>query len=281
MRRPQRRVALRAVPRAGQRADAHDGPERAPRALDLSRRCQRFFPSIHADDAAAAVVAALDAPTGTYDVVDDEPLRRGEQRAALAAAVGRRRLIQTAHPEGGRRATRRFAACVERALSRRDIVGTRVPERARRVAATVKAAGIEPRCRGGCDLLLWFMAIGSAGVHSKLVQPRSFYDDFPLGRGWVSMDGPYNEHLVRDVGSLNLAIVVLVLAALFVSTRSLARVAAVVYLVNAVPHFVYHSRHINMRNGELGQDRNPLHAGRRGVLAALVLVLLQAGGLRL
>src|SRR5437660_787827 len=51
-----------------------------------------FLPSIHADDAASAVVAALTAPAGTYDVVDDEPLRRGEQRAALGSAVGRRRL---------------------------------------------------------------------------------------------------------------------------------------------------------------------------------------------
>ena len=34
-----------------------------------------------------------------------------------------------------------------------------------------------------------------------------FYDDFPgLGRSWVAADGPYNEHLVRDVGALNLAL---------------------------------------------------------------------------
>ena len=49
-----------------------------------------------------------------------------------------------------------------------------------------------------------------------LFAPRSFYDDFPIGRGWVAMDGPYNQHLVRDVGSLNLALVVLVFAALVV-----------------------------------------------------------------
>jgi hypothetical protein len=28
--------------------------------------------------------------------------------------------------------------------------------------------------------------------------PRSFFDDFPLGRGWISSGGEaYNEHLVR------------------------------------------------------------------------------------
>ena len=39
------------------------------------------------------------------------------------------------------------------------------------------------------------------------VAPKSFYEDFPgAGRVWVAVDGPYNEHLVRDVGSLNLAL---------------------------------------------------------------------------
>ncbi len=77
--------------------------------------------------------------------------------------------------------------------------------------------GIEPALRGRVRLLLWLMAISSLGVgFQALFTPRSFYDDFPMGRGWVAMDGPYNEHLVRDVGSLNLALVVLVFAALIV-----------------------------------------------------------------
>lgn len=44
------------------------------------------------DDAGRAVAAALAAPAGTYNVVDDAPLRRAEADAALAAAVGRERL---------------------------------------------------------------------------------------------------------------------------------------------------------------------------------------------
>jgi hypothetical protein len=36
-----------------------------------------------------------------------------------------------------------------------------------------------------------------------LLAPRSFYDDFAGGgRAWVSLLGPYDEHLVRDVGAL-------------------------------------------------------------------------------
>ena len=34
---------------------------------------------------------------------------------------------------------------------------------------------------------------------------RSFYEDFPLGRGWVEALPAYSEHLVRDVGGLFLA----------------------------------------------------------------------------
>ncbi len=44
--------------------------------------------SVTTDDAASAVVAALDAPSGVYNVVDDRPLPRGEYVDALADALG-------------------------------------------------------------------------------------------------------------------------------------------------------------------------------------------------
>jgi nucleoside-diphosphate-sugar epimerase len=44
--------------------------------------------SITTDDAASAVVAALDAPSGVYNVVDDRPLTRAEYVEALAEALG-------------------------------------------------------------------------------------------------------------------------------------------------------------------------------------------------
>jgi nucleoside-diphosphate-sugar epimerase len=47
-----------------------------------------FFSSVSHDDAATAAVAALNVPTGIYNVVDDEPLRRREYVDALAAAIG-------------------------------------------------------------------------------------------------------------------------------------------------------------------------------------------------
>ncbi len=76
--------------------------------------------------------------------------------------------------------------------------------------------------------------------------PRSFYDDFPgLGRMWVAPDGPYNEHLVRDVGELNLALVVVTVAALIWLTPVLVRAVLGAWLVYSVPHLVYHLRHMS------------------------------------
>ena len=49
---------------------------------------ENFFSSIHVDDAAAAVVAALDAPAGIYNVAEDQPVRFREYAEALAEAFG-------------------------------------------------------------------------------------------------------------------------------------------------------------------------------------------------
>jgi nucleoside-diphosphate-sugar epimerase len=51
------------------------------------------MPLVWVDDAANALVVALDrGDSGIYDIVDDHPLRRAEIAAAIAAAVGRKRL---------------------------------------------------------------------------------------------------------------------------------------------------------------------------------------------
>jgi 2-alkyl-3-oxoalkanoate reductase len=47
-----------------------------------------YFPMVTQDDAAAAVIAALDVPGGIYNVVDDEPLTRREIGGTLAGALG-------------------------------------------------------------------------------------------------------------------------------------------------------------------------------------------------
>ena len=47
-----------------------------------------FVSTVSHDDAASAVVAALDVPAGIYNVVDDEPLTRAAWGAAFAASLG-------------------------------------------------------------------------------------------------------------------------------------------------------------------------------------------------
>jgi nucleoside-diphosphate-sugar epimerase len=51
-----------------------------------------YMSSLHTADAATAVVAALDAPDGIYNVCDDEPLTRRDALDAFAAAFGLHRL---------------------------------------------------------------------------------------------------------------------------------------------------------------------------------------------
>ena len=74
-----------------------------------------------------------------------------------------------------------------------------------------------------------------------LLLPRSFYDDFPSeGRDWVSALGPYDEHLVRDVGALNLAHCALLVFAAVVLEKRLVQATLVAWLVYAIPHFAFH-----------------------------------------
>ncbi len=79
------------------------------------------------------------------------------------------------------------------------------------------------------------------------ISPRSFYDDFPGGgRAWVAADGPYNEHLVRDFGDLNLALAVVTVVALVTLGRAVVLAAAGAWIVYSLPHLVYHLRHLDL-----------------------------------
>jgi hypothetical protein len=72
------------------------------------------------------------------------------------------------------------------------------------------------------------------------ISPTSFYEDFPLGRGWVEALPAYNEHLMRDVGALFMATGVLLIVAGYFLERRLTLISLVVWLLFAVPHTVYH-----------------------------------------
>jgi hypothetical protein len=96
------------------------------------------------------------------------------------------------------------------------------------------------------------------------VSPRAFYDNFPgAGHAWVAADGPYNEHLIRDFGSLNLALAVVTVIAAVTLGRAVIIAAALAWLLVEVPHLVYHARHIDVYDS----------GDKAAVLAALVLAV--------
>jgi nucleoside-diphosphate-sugar epimerase len=55
--------------------------------LPILGRPDGYFPMVNHDDAASAVVASLSAPSGVYNVVDNEPLTRGEIGKTLAGIL--------------------------------------------------------------------------------------------------------------------------------------------------------------------------------------------------
>lgn len=251
--------------------------------LPLPGRGSAYAPFIATDDAAAAVVAALDAPAGVYNVVDDEPLTRAEIARVSAGAIGH--------------SVKPMPAVVSKAMAMRMAPLAR----SQRVsnAAFKAATGWSPRVRdvrSGLPpvihevfatfpsssraslvvrvlLALLLPATVAVGLWAEFA-PRSFYDDFPgLGLVWVASDGPFNEHLVRDFGATNLALAVLLAVAVWKGGRVLLATAAGAYLTYAVPHLVYHLRHTHVIDG----------VDRMSSLVSLVLavVLAAAAGVML
>lgn len=108
--------------------------------------------------------------------------------------------------------------------------------------------------------------------------PRSFFDDFPFGRGWIAAEGgSYDEHLVRDVGVLFLALIVVTLWSAWRGELLVA--VAVAWLVQGVGHLAYHVGHLD---GVAGADRVGLVGSLVviPVLAALALGVVAASSRR-
>jgi hypothetical protein len=71
--------------------------------------------------------------------------------------------------------------------------------------------------------------------------------EFPgLGHHWVSPDGPYNEHLLRDVGQGNLAFGTVALVALLTGGVWLARATGLAAVVANLPHHLYHQTNVDV-----------------------------------
>lgn len=123
-------------------------------------------------------------------------------------------------------------------------------------------------------VILIVLGVGNIPVGAwAAFAPRSFYDDFPgFGRHWVRVDGPYNEHLVRDFGALNLALAIVTIAAAITLARPLVIAVAIAWLAWGIPHLVYHSRHLDVYD-TTDQVLNVVLLSALPVLAVAALVL--------
>jgi hypothetical protein len=77
------------------------------------------------------------------------------------------------------------------------------------------------------------------------ISPTAFYDGFPLGRAWVQMLPPYNEHLIHDVGNYKLAFAILFAWAAWRPSRELVIPVCAAWSVAALLHAVYHALHLD------------------------------------
>ncbi|GAB3401307.1 hypothetical protein GCM10027515_09830 [Schumannella luteola] len=106
-------------------------------------------------------------------------------------------------------------------------------------------AAREPIGRIQLVSLIGTIAIAAVvGVWAYLL-PREFYDHFPSVLGeWISQDGPFNEHLIRDHGAQYLALGAGSVAALFWRSRALYRVLGIAWGGFAILHAAYHVTHL-------------------------------------
>jgi len=77
--------------------------------------------------------------------------------------------------------------------------------------------------------------------------PHRCYMSFPLtGHHWAAGLGPYDEHLIRDVGSMYLALTVASVCAILRRRRESFALVGSAWLVFGVFHLAFHLFHLGM-----------------------------------
>jgi hypothetical protein len=102
--------------------------------------------------------------------------------------------------------------------------------------------------------------------------PHSFYRSFPSpGHHWVSVLGPYNEHMTRDVGGLYLALLVISVWSVLRPRSESLRITGAAWVVFSVPHLVFHLGHLDMFDA-VDQWGNAVSLAGTLILALLLLL---------
>jgi nucleoside-diphosphate-sugar epimerase len=203
------------------------------------------------DDAAAAVVAAFRAPAGVYNVAEDRPGTRRVQAAAMASALGV--APPWMPPAGAAKLTgtngahlRRSHRISNHAFRAATGWAPRYPDPWTGWAFVATPAAAAPHGRTVLvKASLAYLAIQAAslGLWATFF-PHSWYSSFPgFGHAWVAASGPYDQHLVTDVGAFSLALLLVTLVAFGSRSRALMRTAGGAWVVSALPHFLFHLTH--------------------------------------
>lgn len=122
-------------------------------------------------------------------------------------------------------------------------------------------------------LLLLAASAAYVGVWA-LLAPTSFFRSFPGGgQAWARTDGLYNEHLIRDIGALYLALLAITCAALMRPETDRARMTGVAWLLFSVPHLAYHAEHLAMTHAAAMTSAAQLTALAGTVVLAALLCL--------
>jgi hypothetical protein len=109
-----------------------------------------------------------------------------------------------------------------------------------RLAARGRQAAVARRTLARGGVVVVAAAQAEIGIWG-LLAPHSFYTSFPGdGRHWVSVLGPYDEHLVRDFAAMELGFAVLLACAAVWFERRLVLVAGAAFLAATIPHLAYH-----------------------------------------
>ena len=110
-----------------------------------------------------------------------------------------------------------------------------------------------------------------------LLAPARFYTGFPAAdHPWVALLPPFNEHLVRDVGALSLALAALLAVAAIIGGRLLVRTGVASFALYAVPHTLFHALHL--QNFAAGDAAAQMAGFALQLLLALVALLATFGG---
>ncbi len=123
-------------------------------------------------------------------------------------------------------------------------------------------------------LLGWFALFGLGTGLWQAAFPAAFHADFPgWGHSWVSPDGPYNEHLLRDVGLGNLAVGTVALVALSTGVVWVARAVGLAVVVQDLPHQLYHQVHVSVLPTTTDQVLQSVSLAATSLAAVALLVL--------